>query len=91
MHTKGDKKSLKNYRPITLLPICGKILEQLIYNKMFEYFIENGLIFHNKSGFKPRYSYINQMLSITDEFINLLMRSTKLEVYVLTYRKALLL
>ena len=66
-HKKGDKQSLKNYQPIQLLPICGKILEQLIYNKMFEYFIESDLISHNQSGFKPGDSCINQLLSITHE------------------------
>ena len=83
VHKKGDKQTLKNYRLIKLLPICRKIFEILMYNKMFEYLIENDLISHSQSGFKPRYSYINQLLSITHEID----RSTKLEVYVLTYRK----
>ena len=26
-HNEGDKQTLKNYRPVSLLPICGKILE----------------------------------------------------------------
>ena len=30
--------AIENYRPISLLPVCGKILERLIYNKMFEFF-----------------------------------------------------
>ena len=67
VHKKGDKQSLKNYRPISLLPTCGKVFERLICNKMFEYFIENDLISHNQSGFKPGDSCINQLLSITNE------------------------
>ena len=35
---KGHKQTLKNYRPATLLPICGKILERLIFNEMFNFF-----------------------------------------------------
>ena len=41
---KYDKQCLKNYRPISLLPICGKIFEKLIFNEMFKFFIEIELI-----------------------------------------------
>ena len=36
---KGNKESLKNYRPISLLPICGNIFERLIYNEMFTFLL----------------------------------------------------
>ena len=64
---KGDKQILKNYRPISLLPIAGKIFERLLYDKMFEFFIANNLISKNQSGFRPGDSCINQLLSITHE------------------------
>ena len=51
--------AIENYRPISLLPVCGKILERLIYNKMFEFFTENELISQNQSGFKPGDSRIS--------------------------------
>ena len=49
---KGNKQILKNYRPVSLLPICGKIFERLIYNIIFEDFIENDLISLNWYGLK---------------------------------------
>ena len=58
---------LKNYRPVSLLPICGKILERLMFNEMFEFFIENKLISSSQFGFKPGDSCISQLLSITYE------------------------
>ena len=61
------KKTLENYRPVSLLPICGKIFERLIYNSLFEFFIANELICSNQSGFNPGNSCINQLLSITHE------------------------
>ena len=65
VHKKNDKQLLKNYRPISLLPICGKVLERLLYNSMFEFFIQNDLITPNQSGFKIGDSCINQIISIT--------------------------
>ena len=43
-HKKGDKQCLINYRPISLLPICGKIFVKLIFSEMFMFFNENNLI-----------------------------------------------
>ena len=40
IHKKDNKQCLKDYRPISLLPICGKILEKLIFNEMFKCFID---------------------------------------------------
>ena len=67
VYQKNDKQCLNNYRPISLLPICSKIFERLIFNEMFEFFIENDLISQHQSGFKPGDSCINQLLSITHE------------------------
>ena len=63
IHKKGDKQTLENYRPVSLLPI----LERLLFHEMFNFFIENKLISSNQSSFKPGDSCINQLLSITHE------------------------
>ena len=64
---KETNRSLKNYRPISLLPICSKIFERLIYNEMFTFFTENNLISPNQSGFRPGDSCVSQLLAITHE------------------------
>ena len=61
------KQCVKNYRPFSHFPISSKVLEQIIYNTMFTYFIEKNLISENQSGFKPGGSCINQLLAITHE------------------------
>ena len=43
VHKKGVKQCLKNYRRVSLLPICGKILERLIFNEIIRFLIENNL------------------------------------------------
>ena len=38
IHQKNDKDCVKNYRSASLLPICSKVLERIIYNTMLTYF-----------------------------------------------------
>ena len=66
-YKKNDKQLVKNYRPISLFPICGKIFKRLIYNKLFHFFQGNNLISPNQSEFKPGGSCTNQLLAITQE------------------------
>lgn len=61
---KNDKKIFKNYRPISLLPICRKTFELLIHNQMLNIFIEN-IIPSNPLGFTS--GFINQLKSIAHE------------------------
>ena len=35
---KGDKRCIKNYRPVFLLSVSGKVFVRLLYNKMFSFF-----------------------------------------------------
>ena len=64
---KGDKQLIKNYRPISLLPICGQIFEKFIFNNLYSYLHTNNLIFKNQSGFRPGDSTTNQLLYLNDE------------------------
>ena len=66
-YKKNNKQLVKNYRPISLLPICGKVFERLIYNKLFNFFQENNLTSPNQSRFEPGDSCTNQLLAITHE------------------------
>ena len=50
---KGDKQSTNNYRPISLLHICGKMFEKIIFNNLYPYLNDNNLITKNQSGFRP--------------------------------------
>ena len=56
---------IKNYRP--LFPICGKILEKIIFNKLYNYLHSNNLITKKQSGFRPGDSTTNQLLYLLDE------------------------
>ena len=60
VYKKGDKKTVKNVRSLSILPICGKIVEHMLYNNVTEFLAESNLIFPKQSDG----SGINQFWSI---------------------------
>ena len=64
---KGDKQLIKNYRPISLLRICGKMFEKIIFNNLYNYLNTNNIITKNQSGFCPGDSTTNQLLYLVNE------------------------
>ena len=67
VHKKEKKNILKNYRPISLLPVCGKIFEKCIYNSIYSYFESNNILSKSQSGFRKGDSCISQLLAITHQ------------------------
>ena len=43
VHKKGDKQNVNSYKPVSLLPILGKIFEKILFNSIFEYLQEKSL------------------------------------------------
>ena len=58
---------VKNYRPISVFPIFGKMFESIIYNSLFNYFLSGRLFTPSQSVFFSGDSCIAQLLSIIHE------------------------
>ena len=58
---------MENYRPISLLPIQGKLFERFIYKDLFNHFYCNNLFTKNQSAFMSGDFCIFQLLSIIYE------------------------
>ena len=67
---KGDKQLIKIYRPISLLPICGKFLEKIIFNNLYAYLYTNNLITKNQA--------FVQAIPQSTNFYTFLMKSIRL-------------
>ena len=53
---KGSKTNPKNYRPISLLPLVSKIIEEVYYDETQRFLDKNDIIYRYQSGFKKRFS-----------------------------------
>ena len=53
---KGSKQSFDCYRPISIIPIFGKIFEKIIYNRLYNFFTSKNLINPKQFGFRKGHS-----------------------------------
>ena len=80
VHKKDDKQCVNNYRPVSLLPVFGKIFEKLIFNEIYSFLDREKLLNTNQSGFQPFDSCVNQLLTITHEIFSSFDCNPSLEV-----------
>ena len=61
------EEKLKNYRPISILPVFSKILERVIYNRIYSHVSENNLLYEKQFGFQKNNSTEYASLQLTNE------------------------
>ena len=49
----GDSHHFNNYRPISILPSISKVLERIIYNRIFDFISKHNILCSNQYGFRP--------------------------------------
>ena len=65
VHKKNDTQLVKNYRPMSLLPIFGKIFEKIIFDRLYHFLLQEELLNPNQSAFRPSDFCVNQLIAIT--------------------------
>ena len=52
---KGTPLNVNNYRPISLLHVISKLIERIVYNRVYSYFNKNNLFYKLQFGFWKNY------------------------------------
>ena len=53
---KGDAQQIENYRPISTLPIFGKIFEKVIYERLYNFLVSQNIMNPQQFGFRKGHS-----------------------------------
>ena len=56
LYKKGLKTDLKNFRPISLLPVISKIIKRIIHNQTMNFLSDNNVLYKYQSGFRKFHS-----------------------------------
>ena len=83
LYKKGERKLLKNYRPVALLSVAGMILERVIAIQIENFFEKNNLFGSFQFGFRNNRSTISEMLTLFDTLLEA--KETKKEILVVLY------
>ena len=61
----GVKDNISNYRPISILPVFSKVLERIMYNRVYNHIDSKGLLYEKQIGFQRNNSTEHAILQLT--------------------------
>ena len=63
----GNKEDCTNYRPISVLPCFSKLLERIIYNRLYAHLLSNNILYNKQFGFQKNFSTEHAVLQLTNQ------------------------
>ena len=63
---KDSKLDYNNYRPISLLSNIEKILEKLMYKRLYTFLNNNNIIYNLQFGFRQQYSASHALINVLE-------------------------
>ena len=69
LYKKNSKLEIKNYRPISLLPVMSKILEKVMCNRLVKFLEKNNCLYEGQYGFRKNRGTVD---AVTDSVISIL-------------------
>ena len=85
---KGSKNEPSNYRPISLLPAVGKILDKIQSDALMRFLTDNKIISKHQFGFLPGRSTTQQLIYVTQLWRRALDRGDQCATVFLDFQKA---
>ena len=74
LYKKGDTTDFSNYRPIYLLTSFSKIIEKIVYKRLYYYLVDNNILVKEQFGFREKlstdtatYAFLHKVLSSLDK------------------------
>ena len=66
LHKKGDKLLASNYRPVAHIVVMGEIVEYVIYDQVYNHFVDQNIFHPNHHGFLGNHSTASALIQLYD-------------------------
>ena len=67
IYKSDDKRHLKNYRPISVLPFISKILEKIEADSVIDLLEDNDILYNKQFEFRKRHSTTHAIITLTEK------------------------
>ena len=85
---KGHRFEPLNYRPVSLTPVCCKVMEHIIADHLLSYLGDNSLLSDHQFGFRHGRSTMEQLLLVYDEISASVDSGSIVDLVLFDYSKA---
>ena len=69
IYKSADNKQFNNYRPISILPAFSKILEKIVYSRLFSFINHHNILYEHQYGFRSKHSTVHPILHFIKDII----------------------
>ena len=69
LHKKGDKNNVDNYRPISIVPLFGKLIERILKDRLTSFFEKNNVFCESQFGFRTGSSTTKAVLKVLESVV----------------------
>ncbi len=67
LYKSKEQDQLTNYRPISLLPSLSKVMERVIYKRLYEFLDKHNILYKSQYGFRKNHSTIDAVAECVKE------------------------
>ena len=79
---------MNNYRPISILTCFSKIIEKILYARLYKFLKKHNVIYKNQYGFQSNVSTVHAMLNVVTSFYGNINKSCYTALSFVHLRKA---
>lgn len=88
IYKKGDKFDANNYRPISLIPVIGKVMESIITDALTDFLAANKIIPLEQHGFTRGKSLVTNLLCCLSDWTKFVDGGESVDIVYLDFSKA---
>ena len=88
LYKSNDPSLFNNYRPISLLSVFSKIMEKIMYDRLYDYLITMKILYEYQFGFQKNKSTYMALISLTDKILHALENGDVCVGIFIDFRKA---